>query len=379
MAPQVRSDAAEKRNTRRRATRRRVLHHFDDILHCQNSLTTDGLMTPESLTLPTPAQAPRSATLLLTPGQQPSITFPEDSRLADSLITSRYAVERSRWVEALAADVSMHTLQCRLESCGRNAWVERCNETGQLRIVADGCKQRFCPRCSRIFSRRCKDRLKAWTSSLDPNHSSRLKMLTLTMQHSTAPLKTQLKHLRQSFRRLRQRSLFKRKVTSGIGVIQITYNAASDQWHPHLHVLCYGDYIPVGPLTQAWRHASHGSTQIDIRAVRDQEKCVDYVTRYIAKPINFDDSPPPERLREFVQTLKGARMLIAFGDVPKQPKPEIPETNWTYVDSVAGLIRRARMADERALTILAALDRTPDSNADDNEDTLFSSLPLDTC
>lgn len=335
-------------------------------------------MQPETLRLPTPAQAPRSSTLLFTPGQQSSITFPEDTRLADTLITSRYASDRTRWVEALSADVSMHALQCRLEACGRNAWVERNADTGQYRIVADGCKQRFCPRCSRIFSRRCKDRIEQWTTTLDLTHTKRLKMLTLTMRHSTAPLQKQLQNLRQSFRRLRQRSLFKRSLSSGIGVIQVTYNADSDTWHPHLHVLVHGDYIAVGKLSQAWKHASHGSTIVDIRAVRDASKVIDYVTRYISRPIDFDDAPPPERLREFVKTLKGARMLIAFGKVPKAVKPKPSDETWTYVDSVAGLIRRARSDDERAALILATLDRTPDTNADDNQDTLFYPLSTDT-
>jgi hypothetical protein len=335
----------------------------------------EGPMLLESLLLPTPSQAPRYFTLPLTPGQQPSITFPGDQSLADTLITSRYADERDRWTTALSADVSMHAIQCRLEACGRNAWVERCEETGKYRIVADGCKQRFCPRCSRIFSRRCKDRIDAWTQTLDTTHTERLKMLTLTMKHSKAPLVQQLQNLRRSFRKLRQRSLFKRSMSSGIGVIQVTYNAASDEWHPHLHVLVYGSYIPVGKLSQAWKHASHGSTVVDIRQVRETSKVIDYITRYISRPIDFDEAPPPERLREFVRTLKGARMLIAFGKVPKQTKPAIPESTWTYVDSVAGLIRRARNDDERALSILGYLDRTPDTNADDNADTLFSAIP----
>lgn len=327
---------------------------------------------PESLHLRTPVYPPFVPHLLSTPGQQSSIVSHDDQLEADRLIHSRYAEQRTLWLDAMRPNYAMHTMACRLETCGRNAWVEHNQDNGQFRIVADGCKLRFCPRCSGIFAKRCRERINSWTEKLQTTTQLRLKMVTLTMKHTRAPLQHQVKHLRQSFRRLRQRSLWKNSLSSGIGVMQITYNADDDTWHPHLHVLCHGKFIPQAKLTEAWKHASGGSTIVDIRAVRDVTKVVDYVTRYISRPIDFNDKPPPERLVEFIGAIKGARLLIAFGDVPKAPKPPASEEVWTYVNSLAYLVYDAKRGGQKSAAVLACLRAAPDTNADDDEDALFS-------
>lgn len=297
-----------------------------------------------------------SCSLHSIPVQQTSISTFEDADTADQTVHGQTYFQRARWIAALHQSFATQKLASRMTRCGTGAWVEQCAKTGKTRVVAPACKLRFCPRCARIHARRTGARLKTWAASVSLSSSIRLRLVTLTMTSADTPLREQLDALYSSYRRLRQRSLWKKATIGSIAVLQITFNCETHRWHPHLHVIQHGRFIDYRQLGNAWKKASKGSTVVDIREVRTAARAADYVTRYVSRPLDDDPNIPPERLREYVEATRGRRLLIASGEAPLNlPDPPADDHAWQHVDSLAGLLARARMFDRRAVLLLESL------------------------
>ena len=84
-------------------------------------------------------------------------------------------------------------------------------------------------------------------------------------------------------------------------------------WHPHLHLLCIGSFMPQQKLREAWERVT-GSTVVDIRTVTGQEVAA-YVTKYLTKPAKPAVLRDPSLLDEAIVSLKGTRMIQTFGCV----------------------------------------------------------------
>lgn len=308
----------------------------------------------------------RSAKLSSIPDEQPSIASRENENEAQRLSYGLCHEERRRWVKALRTRVLTEGMAKRMESCGLNAWVEVCAVTGQYRAVSPACKLRCCPRCAKIHAARTRARLDTWTATAAASVDGKLRLITLTTKKTSAPLTTRIDHLYRSYRKLRQRALWKKATTGAIAVLQVTWN---DGWHPHLHIIQHGRFIEWRALRDAWKKCSGGSEIVDIRAIRGLDTAVDYVCRYVARPLNFGENADAvsdvERyplMTEYALAIKGRRLLIASGDAPMEtPEPPPQEHVWKYVDSVAGLLQRAQNYDREAELILLALAaREPD-------------------
>lgn len=302
--------------------------------------------------------------------QQTSNSQPEEQEQAAELGYGTAHATRLRWCEALHSHYSLQKLSARLRQCGRNPWVERCTQTGKVRVVSPACKVRFCPRCARLHARRTKARLSTWAGNVATDRTNRLRLVTLTLQSTNADLSHQLTHLYAAYRKLRQRSLWKKATDSAIAILQVTFNRETQQWHPHLHVMQHGRFIDYRKLTDAWRRVTHGSCVVDIREVRNPDKAAEYVARYVSRPLDDDPDMSPARLVEYVLATKGRRLLIASGNAPLiMPEPEPDEHDWQHVDSIAGLLHRATyLHDERAVELLKQIAA---SEPEPPADTLF--------
>lgn len=185
----------------------------------------------------------------------------------------------------------------RLERCGRGAWIFIHAETRKLRIVANKCGLRYCPRCSRRLRARLADEM----SSAMKNHPEySWRFVTLTLQSSAAPLRDQISFLRASFRRLRQQALWSASQDFGWAVVELTYNEESHLWHPHLHVVTKGRWIPQASLSLAWAKASNGSSIVDIRGIKRNSDAIGYITKYVGK------APP------ILKSVEGYALLVVY-------------------------------------------------------------------
>lgn len=249
----------------------------------------------------------------------------------------------------------------RFTACGSDAWVQRNAGDGSLRVTCKTCKLRFCPACRLRHARKTKATI---ARALATAPVGDWRFITLTARHSRLPLTEQLANIRAAFRRLRQRKSWKSRVTGGIAVIEINWNAKTGQWHPHLHIVASGTYYPQAELSKAWLSCTRTSCIVDIRSIWKIETAVDYIAKYISKsPLGaFTDQPEP--LIEFVTATARGHLLIPFG-TGKTCEPEVATTpepgEWEPLCSLAVAITRAKLGIPFYVELLESLNpRQPD-------------------
>lgn len=147
----------------------------------------------------------------------------------------------------------------------------------EIKVLVD-CKNRFCPECSPRRSARIANRLQWLINKIQKRPTWRLKMITLSMANCS-DLEFGIKQLVSSFRRLRQRRLWKYNVDGGAFVIEVTGRPGS--WHPHIHAIVYSRFIPWKKLWRDWKQCSGGSA-VWISSVSSQG-AIKYITKYISK------------------------------------------------------------------------------------------------
>ena len=243
----------------------------------------------------------------------------------------------------------------RFKQCGSMPWVEYCPETDRVRLRSNTCKSRFCPNCRK--HRQWKWR-RTITAAIEAAPKATWKLITLTRKHDDTPLKNQLKHLRASFRRLRQTDIWKRAIEWGIAVIEIQYNNATRQWHPHLHILAPCGYIDYTHLRKAWIKATGGSHVIDVRKLDKPQQGVNYLAKYLGKPPSAALFHDDDNIHEYVEALKNAKMLLPFGKVPDEAKPKEPVKDtavWKSLGTLKDIVLMAARGFRPAKTALAQL------------------------
>jgi hypothetical protein len=217
--------------------------------------------------------------------------------------------------EFVAARMLYDELDCKdgthrtesLLDCRKFAWFVRHKDTGMVKVVSNACRLRWCPICSNVRYVQIRRAVQDWIQSI-----SQPKFITLTLLHTARPLADQIASLYRAFRLLRQRNKISRKIRGGVWFFQITRNRKTLDWHPHLHVLVDASFIAKEVLSQEWFLATGNSYIIDIRAIKDPRKVVDYVSRYCARPCRLSDYEEADRL-EIATVLFGKRLCGSFG------------------------------------------------------------------
>ena len=180
-------------------------------------------------------------------------------------------------------------------------------ETRKIRITANHCHNRWCIICQKPRFFTVSERIEEWLKT-----TARPTFITLTLKHSAAPLLFQLKSLTGAFRNFRFHKQIRAALSGGVWFLQITYNAARKEWHPHLHIAADCKYIAKRDLSEAWKKASGGSYIVDIKAIRDTSEVAKYVARYVSRPARLQDLTI-EQGCEMVSSLQGKRTFGAFG------------------------------------------------------------------
>lgn len=243
----------------------------------------------------------------------------------------------------------------RFDLCGSNPWIVRdSNDHDHYAIRVNTCRHRFCLPCQRARARVVQSNL----ATLLDDQPTRL--ITLTLAHTRRSLRTQIRHLYGSYRRLRQRKLWTDNVDAAVAVLEVTYNAGNDTWHPHLHVLCRGRYLHHSRLKEAWHEATRTSYIVHIQLVRSREKAVNYVTDYLTKPMKGMGIMPISRLAELIEAFHGVRALLPTGAWSRANllRPVDSDTEWLPLAPLDIFVTRARHGDADAINTLQALHDT---------------------
>lgn len=312
-----------------------------------------------TLFIPAGSDSERSTTHLdapETPGMsKPSRLHPpdldSDGPLVHCFRHSGWRADRERVYAALASAAVPPARRIAFAECGSGHWILRnTSDPEQFRVVPDHCHDRFCVPCSAQRQSIIRRNLAARIGK----HPHRF--LTLTVRHHDEPLGVLIRHLYRSFRRLRQRAIWKRHVTGGAAFLEVAWSEARQSWHPHLHAMLEGRYIDLQDLKRAWLAATGDSHDVHIRLIRNHVTAIRYVTKYATKPLPPPVVRTPELLEEAIRALQNKRMLITFGTWRKWRLLQDPDRRgWEVFAHLNEVVLRASDGDTLCEAVLAML------------------------
>lgn len=196
----------------------------------------------------------------------------------------------------------------RFNECGAYSWIFRSKtDPDHFKISGSFCRDRFCTPCANARSRLIANNLRGCLKN--PPY----RFVTLTLRTDNEPLSELINLLLKSFRALRLTSWWGERVTGGVGFVEVTYNPARSRWHPHLHLIIAGTYLDSQELRAHWWRITQHSFIVDVRAIRDTETTLRYVTKYASKPLGNSFINRPAQLDEAIVALSGRRLCHTFG------------------------------------------------------------------
>lgn len=216
----------------------------------------------------------------------------------------------------------------RLRDCRKKAWFVKNKHTGKIRIASSRCKLRWCPICRDVSRQIVTVAVSEWLQA-----QAYPKMITFTLKHSEYPLPDQIKKLYDSFRKIRQRAYFKRHVSGGVWFFQIKQSSATGEWHPHIHCLVAGRFLPHADLKSLWKKITTDSNIVDIRPVEDKEAAACEVARYATSPADLTRMDLESAYDVYLST-KSKRICGTWGNakgLALRPTPAEDRDDWERV------------------------------------------------
>ncbi|MBA7659879.1 hypothetical protein ES703_67873 [subsurface metagenome] len=232
----------------------------------------------------------------------------------------------------------------RILSCRKEAWFVQNSETLEIRVASKHCNLRWCPLCSESRQFFITTQTTDWLKSC--HHP---KLLTLTLRHTSSPLKHQIQFLYESFRQLRKKSYFKKNVTGGIWFFQVKISKTDGNWHPHLHCTIDGNYLTFNKIQKLWIRITKGSKFLNIKPCTDIERSAKHIARYAARPADLADLEFDQGL-ELYYALKSKRLVGSWGTArslsfrpTKPPDAHLWKNigSWTSVQAMRGIQQEA--------------------------------------
>lgn len=224
--------------------------------------------------------------------------------------TTRYSAEEDRLTRTLyeAVDDELNTSHTEhYDLCRSDAWFIRELETSVVRIVSNHCRLRWCPFCALVKAYKASLAIGEWVRKA--NHP---KLLTLTLKSADLPLTVQIDQIYDAFRKLRKRNAFKFRIVGGFWFFQVTKSEKTGYWHPHVHCVCEGKFIPHETLKSLWERITGDSVVVDIRGIKDAKKVTNDVTRYISRPMSLKNLST-ESMMDLFTSFHGRRLCGSFG------------------------------------------------------------------
>jgi hypothetical protein len=186
-----------------------------------------------------------------------------------------------------------------------------------------------------------------------------LRFLTLTLKSRAEPLRLQLQRLYANFKKLRKAPQIHDAIRGGVFFCEVTMNADSGLFHPHLHVLFSGKFLPVELVRKLWHVITGDSYIVDVRAVRDVPTAAAYVAKYAAKCISAETYNSPEHLDAAILALRGVRTFNTFGTWKtfnlRQDKEDL--LDWEVIGTITTIRSLAEHGDALALRALRFCNR----------------------
>jgi plasmid rolling circle replication initiator protein Rep len=223
----------------------------------------------------------------------------------------KWSDERRRVINALImGDKGQQKRAERIQGCCSHPLIT-VGESEKLGVVLFCCRDRMCPRCQVGRSIENSKRIDKVVRSMNAP-----RQIELTLKHKGGSLKSEIDRLWSGLRELRKSKLWKTCVKGGIGVLEVTLNEKTRCWHPHLHLIVDGEFLPQVQLSKEWKKATGDSDIVYIQAVHDRAKTSLYVAKYLSKSANPTEMHDYE-IREFATAMHGRRLVFTFGTYRK--------------------------------------------------------------
>lgn len=258
-----------------------------------------------------------------------------------------WAAPRRRIFEAMLRTGQACRRVQHFAECGSQLWLLR---DGQgLALACNCCHDRLCQPCQRA---RQADLVEGIMLRM-ADETRGCRFVTLTLKHSEQPLDFQLNRLISGFKLLRQHADVRAAMSGGVWFIEVKLDKQKRLWHPHLHVIVAGSFIPKRTLSSAWYAVTGDSYIVDIRAIDDPARRAAYVTKYSTKPLAHEVTLVPARLDEFIAAIKGRRLYQCFGTWSKKyARDDLPARRLPRIGHLSVLHRDACEGDIQSIIII---------------------------
>lgn len=257
---------------------------------------------------------------------------------------------RKRTAKALSESKVSRNARARFATCGSGARLYRHKEDpNKYQIRSHTCRSRWCTPCSRERGRAIA------TTLAELVGTNTVRFVTLTLKTTTEPLAESLAHLTKSFTRLRRSKLWRSTQAGGAAFLEVKWNPLRDRWHPHLHILVAGKYMPKQQLSEQWKIASGTSYIVDIQLVKNRKDLCNYVTKYVTKSVSTSVTRDEARFIEAINAMHGKRTCATFGSWRGSKLVEKPESDdWEYIGTWEDVVASSRFdpASDRYLALL---------------------------
>lgn len=263
-----------------------------------------------------------------------------------------WANRRRQIREQMATLIFGKNRLARWDSCGAQALLSW-HKSGQWVLCqAFFCHDRFCHPCSISRSRRLASNI----STLLKGKVARF--LTLTLAADQTTLSAQLDRLYRCFKTLRGDEWWEHNVQGGCATLEVTLNPTTKLWHPHLHPVVVGNYLPQAVLSRKWLAITGNSPIVHIKLIPDVDSVARYVAKYAGKGMDdsvFDD---PTRLKEWLISSSGRRLCMTFGNWRRHKLLDhtpLDMTEFRPAGSLTHVTQQAALGEKWAINTLNAL------------------------
>lgn len=207
--------------------------------------------------------------------------------------------------------IGEHDRAARVRGCGVVSVYVCADGCGQLAgRHAYHCRERLCVWCAGARGAQLGDALLPLVQAM-----ARPWFLTLTVKNGP-DLAERAAHLRTAFKKLRRRAWWRAHVAGGVAVEEVTRNARSGEWHPHLHLIIDADVpqaVLQAQLAALWAAVTRDSHILDLRPFRGAEVAHDLreLCKYTAKISDIVEQPA--LVRTYLDYARRRRLIFTFG------------------------------------------------------------------
>jgi Replication protein len=238
------------------------------------------------------------------------------------------------------------------DACGSGCRAEYSKSRDKIRLSANYCKNRHCQPCMRAKANLIARNLRA---KLEAGDRRTFRFITLTLKHSRDPLAKQIGRLKACFKKLRKSPCWKKTQDGGVVTIEVKWTGVA--WHPHLHIISQGRFLRKETLSENWHEVTGDSYIVDIRQLDDERDAVHYVVKYVTKGVSPAVWEKADLAQEWIISSRGIRCADTFGTWRgfRLLEQTAGIKDWVILDSLEGLIRRARSGEKYAESVLLVL------------------------